>query len=102
MSGALAVAVIFGIFMILCFATVPIGISIGAACVAYVLLGGTANLDYMTTTMFTGCDSFPLMAIPFFVLSGALMEGGGLSKRLVDFFDAFVGHKTGGLAIVCV
>lgn len=102
MEGAVAGIVIFVIFMILCFMTVPIGISIGAACVIYCLLGGSVDMNYITTNMFTGCDSFPLMAIPFFVLSGALMEGGGLSKRLVNFFDAFVGHKTGGLAIVCV
>lgn len=102
MQGAVAGIVIFVIFMALCFMTVPIGISIGAACVIYCLLGGSVDMNYITTNMFTGCDSFPLMAIPFFVLSGALMEGGGLSKRLVNFFDAFVGHKTGGLAIVCV
>ena len=102
MEGAVAGIVIFSIFMILCFLTVPIGISIGTACVIYCLLGGSVDMNYITTNMFTGCDSFPLMAIPFFVLSGALMEGGGLSKRLVNFFDAFVGHKTGGLAIVCV
>lgn len=102
MEGAVAGIAIFVIFMALCFLTVPIGISIGAACVIYCLLGGSVDMNYITTNMFTGCDSFPLMAIPFFVLSGALMEGGGLSKRLVNFFDAFVGHKTGGLAIVCV
>lgn len=102
MEGAVAGTAIFVIFMVLCFLTVPIGISIGAACVIYCLLGGSVDMNYITTNMFTGCDSFPLMAIPFFVLSGALMEGGGLSKRLVNFFDAFVGHKTGGLAIVCV
>ena len=100
MEGAAAAILIFAIFMILCFLTVPIGISIGTACVIYFLLGGSVNMDYITTNMFTGCDSFPLMAIPFFVLSGALMEGGGLSKRLVDFFDAFVGHKTGGLDVL--
>ena len=102
MEGASAAIFIFVVFMVLCFATVPIGISIGTACVIYFLLGGAVDMNYITTTMFTGCDSFPLMAIPFFVLSGALMEGGGLSKRLVDFFDSFVGHVTGGLAIVCV
>ena len=102
MAGASAGIFVFILFMVLCFLTVPIGISIGLACVIYSLLGGSVDLSYMTTNMLTGCDSFPLMAIPFFVLSGALMEGGGLSKRLVDFFDAFVGQFTGGLAIVCV
>lgn len=102
MSGVTAGIFIFVVFMILCFLTVPIGISIGVACVLYSILGGSVDMNYITTNMFTGCDSFPLMAIPFFVLSGALMEGGGLSKRLVNFFDSFVGHKTGGLAVVCV
>ena len=52
--------------------------------------------------MFTGCDSFTLMAIPLFILAGALMEGGGLSRRLIDFADSMVGHKRGGLAIVTI
>ena len=102
MEGAIACIVIFVLFMALCFLTVPIGVAIGVACIIYFLMGGAVDMNYITTNMFTGCDSFPLLAIPFFVLAGTLMEGGGLSKRLVNFFDAFVGHKTGGLAIVCV
>lgn len=93
---------IFVIFFIFVFATVPIGISIGLAIILYAAVTGNINFNYIATGMFTSCDSFPLMAIPFFVLGGALMEGGGLSKRLVGFFDTIVGHLTGGLAIVTV
>lgn len=90
------------VFLGCVFATVPIGFSIGLSVVAYALMTGSINMDYIASGLFASCDSFPLMAIPFFILSGALMEGGGLSKRLVQFFDAVVGHLTGGLAIVTV
>ena len=96
MGGLIIVAVFLGCV----FATVPIGFSIGLSVVAYALVTGSINMDYIATGLFASCDSFPLMAIPFFILSGALMEGGGLSKRLVQFFDSVVGHLTGGLAIV--
>lgn len=100
----MAAIIIFLIFLILCFLTVPIGIALGVAVIAYMFTGGvgTINMSYIASNMFTSCDSFPLLAIPFFVLAGALMEGGGLSKRLVNVCDAFVGHRTGGLAIVTV
>ena len=93
---------IFGIFFVFVFLSVPIGIALGLAVVCYSAVTGTVDFNYLATGMFTSCNSFPLMAIPFFVLSGALMEGGGLSKRLVDFFDTLVGHFTGGLAVVTV
>src|SRR5699024_9015952 len=47
-------------------------------------------------------DSFPLMAIPFFILAGLLMGSGGISKRLLNFADALIGFVTGGLAMVTV
>lgn len=95
-------AIILVVFLGCVFASVPIGFAIGLACVAYSMFTGSVNMGYIASGLFASCDSFPLMAIPFFILSGALMEGGGLSKRLVNFFDALVGHFTGGLAIVTV
>jgi C4-dicarboxylate transporter DctM subunit len=102
MTGITIVVLIFVIFLAFCMTTVPIGIALGLAVVVYVFTIGKVDMSYITTNMFASCDSFPLMAIPFFVLAGALMEGGGLSKRLVDFCDTLVGNKTGGLAIVTV
>lgn len=94
--------IIIVVFLGCVFAAVPIGYAIGLSVVAYSLTAGTVNMNYIASGLFASCDSFPLMAIPFFILSGALMEGGGLSKRLVLFFDSLVGHFTGGLAIVTV
>jgi len=94
--------IIVAVFFLCVFSTVPIGIGIGLSVVAYALTGGSVDMEYIASGLFASCDSFPLMAIPFFILSGALMEGGGLSKRLVLFFDSIVGHMTGGLAIVTV
>ena len=94
--------VILVVFLVAVFTSVPIGFAIGLSVVAYSLVTGTVNMGYIASGLFASCDSFPLMAIPFFILSGALMEGGGLSKRLVNFFDSLVGHFTGGLAIVTV
>lgn len=94
--------VIVIVFLTCVFATVPIGYAIGLSVIAYAMTAGTINMGYIASGLFASCDSFPLMAIPFFILSGALMEGGGLSRRLVLFFDSIVGQLTGGLAIVTV
>ena len=94
--------ILIGTFFLLLVLNVPIAWSIGMAVVLYIITSGTFSISYVATTMFTACDSFPLMAIPLFILAGALMEGGGLSQRLIDFADSLVGHKRGGLAIVTV
>ena len=91
---------LFGIFFVGVFLSIPIGIAIGVAIIAYVFITGNIDFTYIIGGMFTACDSFPLIAIPFFILSGTLMEGGGLSKRLVNFFDSLVGQFAGGLSIV--
>lgn len=99
MSG---MGILVTILVILLALSVPIGYSIILAVTGYVLLTGNLQSIYVATGLFTSVDSFPMMAIPFFILAGALMEGGGLSRRLVNFAGAFVGHITGGLAIVTV
>ncbi|MFR5772846.1 MAG: TRAP transporter large permease subunit [Lachnospirales bacterium] len=52
--------------------------------------------------MYSGISKFLLLAIPFFVLSGNIMAKAGISKRLIKFVDTCVGHRRGGLAIVCI
>ena len=68
----MGVSVILIVFLVCVFASVPIGFAIGLSCVAYVLTAGTINMGYIASGLFASCDSFPLMAIPFFILSGAL------------------------------
>ena len=99
MSGTAVLFICFFGFLLL---NIPIFASIGLSVVAYVLVTGDITWNMIGTTMFTACDSFPLMAIPLFILAGALMEGGGLSKRLIGFADSLVGHFPGGLTIVTV
>jgi len=99
MSGT---AVLFISFFVLLLLNVPIFASIGLSVVLYIFVDGGITWNMIGTTMTTACDSFPLMAIPLFILAGALMEGGGLSKRLIGFCDSLVGHLPGGLTIVTV
>lgn len=96
-------AILFITFFALLFLNVPIFVAIGMAAISYLVTsGGGITWNMVGTTMFTACDSFPLMAIPLFILAGALMEGGGLSPRLIGFADSLVGHFRGGYAIVTV
>ena len=80
------ILVLFGTFILLVILTIPIGYAIGISTLVTLVFFTNMPLALITQNAITGVDSFPLMAIPFFILSGALMEGGGLSKRLVLFF----------------
>lgn len=95
-------AVLFISFFILLILAVPIGYSIGIATVLALIFGGDSSIPLIMVAQkaVTGCDSFPLMAVPFFMLAGNLMSGGGIAKRILDFFDTFMGFITGGLAMV--
>lgn len=93
---------VFIVLLALCFIGVPIATSIGAASTGYLAFLTDLPLIVAPQRMFTTIDSFPLMAVPFFVLSGGLMQAGGISKRLIRLADACVGHLTGGLAIVVI
>jgi C4-dicarboxylate transporter DctM subunit len=77
---------------------VPIVFSIGLASVAGLLaLGSGVPWVLVPSSMLNGMDSFPLMAVPFFILAGELMSKGGIADRLVAFANALVGHIRGGL-----
>ena len=77
---------------------VPVIFAVGAAALLTVVLFiPTMPLIIMPMSMFNGMDSFPMMAIPFFILAGELMNSGGISLRLVDFAKTLVGHIRGGL-----
>lgn len=82
--------------------SVPIAIAIAAASIGGVAAFTTMPLIVVAQKLVTTIDSFPLMAVPFFILAGNLMEAGGISRRLVDFAKAVVGNVQGGLACSCV
>ena len=94
--------VLFASFFILLIMMVPIGYAIGIATLIAILVCGDGNIPLLMISQkaITGCDSFPLMAVPFFMLAGNLMSGGGIAKRILNFFDTFTGFITGGLSMV--
>lgn len=82
---------------------VPIAICIGFAAIVGVLSGPLPISPIVVgQRMFTAIDSFPFMAIPFFMLAGGIMEHGGISKRLIRLASALVGSFRGGLGLITV
>ncbi len=94
--------IIVGILLFAIFIGIPIGYALGILGLISALLIGDINTLVITQRLFTGVDSFPLMAIPFFMLAGRIMSTGKTSKVLVDFAYCLVGTITGGLNIVAI
>lgn len=101
MTGSIAL-VVFVTLIVCLVLTVPIGFSLGIASLAYILYTKQLTFGFIAQNLVTGCDSFPIMAIPFFVFAGELMGGGGISRRLLNVANVFFGRIRGGLAIVTV
>jgi tripartite ATP-independent transporter DctM subunit len=80
----------------------PIAIAIGVASILTILVQGDFTLMMVVQRMFSGTDSFHLMAVPLFMFTGTLMEAGGISRRIIDFANALVGWLPGGLAAVTI
>jgi len=79
---------------------VPVAFCLGLAGVAFILVTEHVPFNILPTLVFGGIDSFPLLAIPFFIMAGDLMSRCGVLPRLVDLADSLVGHWKGGLAYV--
>lgn len=95
------VLVLFGSLFVGLFGGIPIAVAIGlAALIGFVYAG--IDLASYAQQMYSSIDTFTLLAIPFFMLAGTLMEEGGMSKRVVRLADAMFGRLTGGLAQVQV
>ena len=95
------VYILFGTFLVLLLMAAPITVSLGVSgLLAFMYLGD--NPIKLVQVAFTSIGSFPLMALPAFILAGALMEAAGISKRLVILAESFAGPFTGGLAAAAV
>jgi len=90
----------FVIFLVLVFFGVPISFALGISSIFTLLTIGGYPIAIVAQRMFTAVDSFPLMAIPFFMLAGLLMDRGGITKRIIDFSLGIVGNIRGALAHV--
>ena len=89
----------FILFLVLLLLNVPIAFSLGASSLFY-LLTSNMNAAVLAQKFYAGIDSFTLLCIPGFMLAGALMNGGGITRRILNFCNAFLGHFTGSLALV--
>jgi|TARA_R100001369_G_scaffold19823_1_gene36109 C4-dicarboxylate transporter DctM subunit len=96
------IALLFGLLLFLLLLGVPVTFALGLAAVVTIWQGNIMPLLIVPQEMIRSMNSFPLLAIPFFILAGNLMQAGGISRRLVDFSKTLVGSTTGGLAMVAI
>jgi|TARA_Y100000815_G_scaffold14807_1_gene13077 C4-dicarboxylate transporter DctM subunit len=98
MSVGAAIGISFVVSLLL---GMPIAISMGAASVVSIFISGLP-ITFLVQVMFEALNSFPLIAIPLFILAGGIMEKGGLSQRIVNIFMPLIGRTYGGLAVVTI
>jgi C4-dicarboxylate transporter, DctM subunit len=97
------ILLIFGCVLALVLIDVPIAVSLGIVAVAASLVShGTASLPNLPISLYNGATNFPLIAIPLFILAGAIMNASGISQRLIAFASALLGFMRGGLAMVAI
>ena len=94
--------ILLGVFLLLMALGVPIAVAMGVASVAALTIATDLPIVAVGQRMLVILDSFPFLALPFFILAGLFMEQGGITRRLVDFAAIFVGRITGGLAQVLI
>jgi C4-dicarboxylate transporter, DctM subunit len=94
--------IILGVIVLLTAINVPIGYALSIATVLAIMWTGAVSLSVVPLNLFSGASSFPLLAIPLFILAGGLMETSGISQRLVNLANSLVGFIRGGLAMVTV
>lgn len=95
------ISITIAIFLLTIFVGVPVAYALGVGSLSYILLSG--ELSYLTNMpqrMYVAVDNFSLLAIPFFMLVGELMNSGGITKRIIHFFRTLLGHVHGSLAFV--
>ncbi|RFC62194.1 TRAP transporter large permease [Fulvimarina endophytica] len=96
------IALLFGLLVVLLVLGVPVAFALGLAAMATIWQGDLMPLLIVPQESIRAINSFPLLAIPFFILAGFLMQSGGISRRLVEFSNTLVGAMQGGLAIVAI
>ncbi|WZL72143.1 TRAP transporter large permease [Clostridiaceae bacterium 35-E11] len=94
--------VLFGSLIIFFILNIPIAFSLGIASALTLVAASNVPLVVVPQRLFTATDSFPFMAVPFFILAGSLMESGGISRRLINFANTLIGFLSGGLALVSI
>lgn len=95
-------AILFLTFFVLLVINMPIALALGIAAAVTLVVDPTLPINSIVTRAFVGVDSFTLLAIPFFIIAGELMNACGITERIVAFSRSLVGHIRGGLAHVSI
>lgn len=102
MSTLSIALIIIGVLLVCIFLNVPLAFSLFISALVLVLIDGTIPLSFVTQTLFGSTDSFPLLAIPFFILAGDLMSSGGIARKLVEFLNGMFDSIKGSLGIITI
>ncbi|WP_262173928.1 TRAP transporter large permease [Saccharococcus sp. Marseille-Q5394] len=95
--------ILFGLFFLLVMLRLPIAVALAISSIAVLFTGsGMFGLELVADIMYSSVSKFTLLAIPFFILAGVIMEQAGISKRLIEFAQTLVGHRKSGIVFVTV
>ena len=101
MSTGMLGFILIGSFFLLLILRVPVAAAMGLSAIAGMLAAGY-GISVFPSVFYAAIAKYSLLAIPFFILAGIIMDYAGISRRLIDFANACVGHFRGGLAVVTV
>src|SRR5258707_1759638 len=93
---------IFGLLIVLMLTGMPISIALGLTVLSFLFLLTHVPIEVVALKLFTGIESFEIMAIPFFILAGNFLTHGGVAKRMINFATSMIGHWYGGLRLARV
>ena len=95
-------ALIFGLLIAPMLTGMPISIALGLTVLSFLYVMTTVPIEAVALKLFTGIESFEIMAIPFFILAGNFLTHGGVARRMIAFATTMVGHWYGGLGLAAV
>ncbi len=95
-------AIIFGLLIALMLTGMPISIALGLTVLSFLFVMTTVPIEAVALKLFTGIESFEIMAIPFFILAGNFLTHGGVARRMIAFASSMVGHWYGGMGLAAV
>ena len=102
MPQALRAAMIFALLIALMLTGIPVSIALGLTVLTFLFTLTTVPIEAVSMKLFTGIESFEIMAIPFFILAGNFLTHGGVARRMINFATSMVGHWHGGLGLAAV
>ncbi|MBR0824481.1 TRAP transporter large permease subunit [Bradyrhizobium manausense] len=96
---ALRAATVFALLIALMLTGVPVSIALGLTVMTFLFTLTTVPIEAVSMKLFTGIESFEIMAIPFFILAGNFLTHGGVARRMINFATSLIGHWYGGLGL---